>query len=109
MLALFMNKLNIVRFPDYKVYGLSCAKFKMCIRDSLSAGQKQKPHTAGMDIQPIMMLLKIQKQRKKNTQCEKKSSTPVSYTHLKKLITFSFFISFSSNRSLIIRASDFIV
>ena len=23
MLALFMNKLNIVRFPDYKVYGLS--------------------------------------------------------------------------------------
>lgn len=28
MLALFMNKLNIVRFPDYKVYGLSCAKFK---------------------------------------------------------------------------------
>ena len=30
----------------------------------------------GMDIQPIMMLLKIQKQRKKNTQCEKKSSTP---------------------------------
>ena len=28
MLALFMNKLNIVRFPDYKVYGLSYAKFK---------------------------------------------------------------------------------
>ena len=36
MLALFMNKLNIVRFPDYKVYGLSCAKFKKlsCIQKS---------------------------------------------------------------------------
>lgn len=28
MLALFMNKLNIVRFPDYKVYDLSSVKFK---------------------------------------------------------------------------------
>lgn len=28
MLALFMNKLNIVRFSDYKVYNLSSVKFK---------------------------------------------------------------------------------
>ena len=42
----------------------------------LSAEKKQKPHNAQNHNQQIMMLLKIQKQRKKNTQCEKKSSTP---------------------------------